>query len=218
MPGGHSAHSSFKLPFNCCLKNTNICSNSKGTGTAQVLQKCQCIVWDECTPCPIRRPLKMSTKPRKTSMATVGVSSWCFACHSKRYRVDELKASVKSSYLWRNVKKLPLSTNMRVHRLEDQYSGAFVNKLLILGNGNVPSNSEGSISPLLRLSHLKMSYRPKSIPILFKHYKNLQLLCEHAILACKIMIINSLRVQLLQQQLPGNSYKYRLIDTVVEHN
>ena len=42
-------------------------------------------------------------------------------------QVDELKASVKSSYLWRNVKN-SLSTNTRVHQLGDQSSGEFANK------------------------------------------------------------------------------------------
>ena len=49
LPGGHTAHSSFKLPLNLATKDRPMCNISKGTGTSQVLQNCQLIIWDECT-------------------------------------------------------------------------------------------------------------------------------------------------------------------------
>ena len=48
LPGGRTAHSMFKLPINM-MSDSPTCNVSKGTGMAQVLEKCELIVWDECT-------------------------------------------------------------------------------------------------------------------------------------------------------------------------
>ena len=63
-------------------------------------------------------------------------------------RADEMKACVKSSYLWPHFSKLYLSTNMRAHLNADQMSNMFADDLLRLGNGNVrPTGPEMDESP-----------------------------------------------------------------------
>jgi hypothetical protein len=47
--GGRTAHSTLKLPFKFLENETHLCSITKGTGEAKVLQECELIVWDECT-------------------------------------------------------------------------------------------------------------------------------------------------------------------------
>ena len=54
-------------------------------------------------------------------------------------RADEVGASIKASYLWRNVHSLTLSTNIRVQIGGDNPAFAFPNQLLQLGNGSLPS-------------------------------------------------------------------------------
>ena len=229
LTGGRTAHSSFKLPFNLATKDTPICNISKGTGTAQVLQNCQLIVWDECTMShkaafeAVDQTLQDICGNNKIMGGVTLVLAddfWQTLPVIPRGKwVDELKASVKSSYLWRNVKKLSLSTNMRVHQLGDQSSRAFANKLLILGNSNVATDSEGSfdMNPIAMIVESEDELQTKVYPNLSQLYKDQQWLCERAILAPKKMTVNSLNVQ-LSQRLPGNGHEYRSIDAVIEQD
>ncbi|GFX31329.1 ATP-dependent DNA helicase [Trichonephila clavipes] len=49
LPGGRTAHSALKLPWNIQTINTPTCNISKTSGMRKILQKCKVIVWDECT-------------------------------------------------------------------------------------------------------------------------------------------------------------------------
>ena len=48
---------------------------------------------------------------------------------------DEINACLKSSSLWQHVKKLKLTTNMRVALQNDPTTSQFSGQLLALGNG-----------------------------------------------------------------------------------
>jgi len=52
---------------------------------------------------------------------------------------DELKACLKSSYLWNNVENLFLKTNMRAHLRSDKTAGQFAEQLMKLGDGKLPT-------------------------------------------------------------------------------
>jgi hypothetical protein len=45
MPGGHTAHSRFKIPIK--LDDNNVCNFSKQSGTTALLQTTSLIIWDE---------------------------------------------------------------------------------------------------------------------------------------------------------------------------
>jgi hypothetical protein len=49
LDGGRTAHSALKLPLNMQIIEAPTCNISKTSGMATVLQKCQLIIWDECT-------------------------------------------------------------------------------------------------------------------------------------------------------------------------
>lgn len=49
LPGGRTAHSTFKLPFNLNTTEYPVCHISKKSARAKILQECSVIVWDECT-------------------------------------------------------------------------------------------------------------------------------------------------------------------------
>ena len=53
----------------------------------------------------------------------------------KGTKADEIRAFLKSSSLWTNVKIFKLSTNMRVYLFGDQLSGQFAKNLLQVGEG-----------------------------------------------------------------------------------
>ena len=49
LPGGRTAHSTFKLPFDLTSTDEPICNVSRGSATGNLLKKASLIVWDECT-------------------------------------------------------------------------------------------------------------------------------------------------------------------------
>ncbi|RCN45099.1 hypothetical protein ANCCAN_08909 [Ancylostoma caninum] len=51
---------------------------------------------------------------------------------------DELNACLKASYLWRHVRKMTLTTNMRVHLQGDSSAQSFAQQQLRVGDGDFP--------------------------------------------------------------------------------
>lgn len=58
---------------------------------------------------------------------------------------DEINACLKSSNLWRYVKKLLLTTNMRVALLNDTSAEDFSEQLPTIGNGRVPVDESSGL-------------------------------------------------------------------------
>ncbi|CAF4172498.1 unnamed protein product, partial [Rotaria sordida] len=130
---------------------------------------------------------------------------------------DELKACLKSSYLWRHVASLKLSTNMRVHLQGDVSAGRFAEQLLAIGNGKIPADP---VSGLINISdnfcnivESVEELKNKVFPNIQTQYKDHKWLCERAILAPKNVNVNAINLQ-IQQQLPGEAISYKSIDTV----
>ncbi|XP_067940437.1 ATP-dependent DNA helicase PIF1-like [Watersipora subatra] len=48
LPGSRTAHSAVKVPLNLARTEDPVCNIKKNSGTAQLLQRCVLIVWDEC--------------------------------------------------------------------------------------------------------------------------------------------------------------------------
>lgn len=57
-------------------------------------------------------------------------------------KADELKACLKSSVLWKNIKNMQLSTNMRAYLQGDMMSEIFANNILKLGEGKLKMNEK----------------------------------------------------------------------------
>jgi len=132
---------------------------------------------------------------------------------------DELNACLKSSHLWKYVKKLTLTTNMRVHIQKDKFAGLFSQQLLLLGDGkwqvekesgmvNMPSTFCNVVKSLDELKKVVFSN-------VEKQFKNTQWLCERAILAPKNSSVYKINSQILCL-LPGEHKTYRSIDTVTD--
>ena len=49
LPGGRTAHSTFKLPFDLTSTDEPLCNVSRGSATGNLLKTASLIVWDECT-------------------------------------------------------------------------------------------------------------------------------------------------------------------------
>jgi hypothetical protein len=205
LEGGRTAHSGLKLPFNLAQHDAPVCAISKGTAEAKVLQECELIVWDECTMAH-RKALEALDR---TLLPVI----------PKGTMADELKACLKSSYLWIHVHRLRLKTNMRVHLQGDVAASQFAEQLLNIGDGKI------TVDPISGLITIPSNFcnivdsietlKIKVFPNIRQCFNDHKWLCERAILAPKNDSVNAINLQ-IQQQLPGEDVLYKSIDTVVD--
>ncbi|CAF1513734.1 unnamed protein product [Rotaria magnacalcarata] len=227
LQGGRTAHSTLKLPLKFLENQTHVCSITKGTSEAKVLQECELIVWDECTMAhryaleALNHTLQDLRNNGKNMGGVVVLIAGDFRqtlpVIPKGTMADELKACLKSSYLWRHVVPFKLSTNMRVHLQGDVSAGRFAEQLLAIGKGEIPADP---VSGLINISdnfcnivESVEELKNKVFPNIQTHYKDHKWLCERAILAPKNVNVNAINLQ-IQQQLPGEAISYKSIDTV----
>ncbi|KAF2890734.1 hypothetical protein ILUMI_15439, partial [Ignelater luminosus] len=124
LEGGRTAHSALKLPLNMQINETPIFNIAKNSAMAKILQVCKLIVWDECTMAH-KRSLEALDRTLKDLRDNQNIFDGATILLSGDFRqtlpviprspvADELNACLKSSNLWRHVKTLQLTTNMRV--------------------------------------------------------------------------------------------------------
>ena len=132
---------------------------------------------------------------------------------------DELNACLKASFLWRHVKPLTLTTNMRVQLSGDPSAGLFSNQLLTLGNGKAPVDPATGLIQFPRnfctLVKSAEDLMASVFPGILQHYFKPDWIRERAILAPKNESVTKLNLQ-VQRMLPGNGKSYLSIDTVMD--
>ncbi|XP_055527993.1 uncharacterized protein LOC129720539 [Wyeomyia smithii] len=226
--GGRTAHSAFKLPLQLAHCDTvPTCNIAKGSGLAQLLQECKLIVWDECTMAHKHalEALDLTLRDLKSNDQVMGGTVVLLAGDfrqtlpviPKSTPADELNACLKASHLWRNVRKLALTKNMRVHVLGDECAELFSKQLLALGDGKISADtSDGRISfptNFCCMVDSQLALQTKVFPDIQLNFTNTQWLCERVILASKndsVFRINKRMLGLL----PGEIKSYKAIDTV----
>ena len=226
LDGGRTAHSTLKLPLNLTRTESPTCNIGKGTGIAKLLQECHLIVWDECTMMhkhgfeALDRTLQDIRGNKQLmggmTLLLAGDFRQTLPIVSRGTPADELKACLKASYLWPNIEKLRLTTNVRVNLHGDDTVSQFAATLLTLGNGQTPAN-DGLISIPTTLAEVVKTtdqLKAKVFPNLAQRFSDVeypQWMCERAILAPKNDVATTINLQLLKQ-LPGNASSYRSID------
>lgn len=228
--GGKTAHSAFKLPLNLNYTEKPLCNISKQSDTGKVLQECQLIVWDECTMAHKGRieALDRTLQDIRKNNKLMGGMTILLARDFRQTlpvvprgtRADEVRACVKSSYLWPKVQVLALRINMRVHLIGDPRANEFSSLLLDIGNGNLPVEDDK-----IRLPH-KLCSVVQDLPTLCaKIHPDIDNLCgkdsswlkERAILTPKNDFATEIN-DLLLDQLSTELVRYQSVqvDTVVE--
>ena len=138
---------------------------------------------------------------------------------AKSTAADEINACLKSSSLWQHVKKLKLTTNMRVALQNDPTASQFSRQLLALGNGQIPVDvSTGLISfpeNFCEFTSSKEELITKVFPGIKQNYKNIDWISERAILAAKNKDVDSLNF-IIQNQIPGELHSYKSVDSVTD--
>ncbi|XP_069968843.1 uncharacterized protein [Bactrocera oleae] len=143
LEGGLTAHSALKLPLNMQSNETPTCNVSKNSAMAKVLQQCKLIVWDECTMAHKKslEALDRTLKDLRSNNNQFGGAMILLAGDFRQTLpviprstpADELNACLKSSNLWKHVKVLHLSKNMRVELQNDQSGNIFSKQLIDIG-------------------------------------------------------------------------------------
>lgn len=229
LEGGRTAHSALKLPLDLQLNETPVCNISKQSAMAKVLTNCRLIIWDECTMAHKRalEALDRTLKDLRSNNRRFGGLMILLAGDfrqtlpviPKSTAADEVNACLKSSYLWRNVKTIRLSTNMRVFLQQDRSAETFSKELLRIGNGQIPVDiSTGLISippAICQFTSTKDELITKVYPNISQHFRNCDWLSSRAILAAKNKDVNELNWT-IQNQIPGELHSYKSIDRVVD--
>ncbi|XP_053968773.1 uncharacterized protein LOC128870203 [Anastrepha ludens] len=203
----------------------------KNSGQATVQQTCKIIIWDECTMAHKKalEALNRTLQNLRGKDTTMGEALLLLAGDFRQtlpviergIAADELNACLKSSYLWRHVKKFTLSTNMRVRLHGDEASREFSNQLLQIGEGrfmNTPGNySETFPDNFCRLATSAADIVNSVFHDIEVNFKNQEWLRERAILAPRNDQATNLNIA-IQNKLPGAVKTSKSIDTVVDED
>ncbi|EFN61253.1 Uncharacterized ATP-dependent helicase YHR031C, partial [Camponotus floridanus] len=147
LEGGRTAHSALKLPLNLQTIEEPTCNITKTSAMAKVLQNCKIIIWDECTMAHKRalEALDRTLRDLRSNQILFGGAMILLAGDFRQTlpviprstAADEINACLKASILWRYVKNLKLTTNMRVALQNDISAEVFSKGLLDIGNGRM---------------------------------------------------------------------------------
>lgn len=108
---------------------------------------------------------------------------------------DELHACLKSSLLWRYVKTLRLTTNMRVQLQNDSTAERFSKQLLDIGDGKLTTDTSGLVAlpdDFCTFVDSKVSLIDQIFLNIAENHKNYSWLSERAILAAKNIDVHAI--------------------------
>lgn len=227
LEGGRTAHSALKLPLNLQINETPTCNLSRNSAMAKVLQQTRLIIWDECTMAHKKslEALDRSMQDLRNNRNRFGGAMILLAGDFRQILpvvprstpADELNACLKSSILWKYIKTLKLSINMRVELQEDQSGEVFSNQLLDIGNGNIAvDTSSGYITfptNFCNFCESKTELMEMVFPNIAQNYVNHDWLSERVILAAKNVDVNNMNFQ-IQEKIAGELKNYKSVDSV----
>lgn len=228
LEGGRTAHSTFKLPLDIIRSDVPpTCNIARGSGMAKLLQQCKLIVWDECTMAhkQAMEALDRTLRDLRSNDDIMGGVTVVLAGDFRQTLpvlprstpADELNACLKASQLWRYVRKLSLTINMRVHLLNDKSAGWFSEQLLALGDGKLPIEPKTGLvclpSKFCCVVESQETLQFKVFDNVQMHFRNQQWMRERAILAPKNDAVFRINTQLLNL-LPTDAKVFKSFDTV----
>ena len=130
-------------------------------------------------------------------------------------KANELDASVKSSVLWEKVNTLHLEKNMRVHLSGDPEAEDFAKTLLEIGNGELGMDTNGIIGfPPHVAVNTKKELIQATFPNLLENYKDEKYISERAILAPKLLDVETINNDLIEK-IPETVILYKSFNKVV---
>ena len=128
-------------------------------------------------------------------------------------KADELKACLKSSFLWDHIKKLALTTNMRAKLTGDLSAETFSKQLLQIGNGTLELENGLHKLPCGQMVSNFEDLFSHVFPDILQNYKSRVWLSQRSILAPRNDTVDNVN-RVLLDQLPGEKITFSSIDTV----
>lgn len=159
LPGGRTAHSRFKIPLD--IHDNSLCGIGRGTMLAGLLTRASLIIWDEAPMShkhcfeALDRSLRdiLSIEDPKNAALLFGGKPILFGGDFRQVlpvveggsKSDIIKASLLGSYLWKHIKILRLSINMRLCNptlppQERIHMDKFATWVLQVGEARVPAS------------------------------------------------------------------------------
>lgn len=231
LEGGRTAHSAFKLPLNIQHNETPTCNISKTSGMAKVLKNCQIIIWDECTMAH-KKSLEALDATLQDIRGKRELLGGALVMLSGDFRqtlpviprstpADELNACLKQSYLWKHVKSLKLTINVRVQLQNDPSAAQFAKQLLDIGNGSLPIDFETKFitfpTDFCTFTQSKDELKHRVFPNIAQEYRNRIWLSERAIMAAKNKDVDDINAQIMED-IPGQIVTYNSVDTIMNQD
>lgn len=226
LKGGKTAHSTFKLPLNLSSVETPTCNIKSQTNLGKLMQMTKLIVWDECTMSHKRafEALDRTLKDIRQNNSVMGGIILFLAGDFRQTlpiiqrgtRADQVNASLKKSFLWRQVLTMKLHTNMRALLTGDGSHSQFSRNLLMIGEGNIKEDKDDGLISIpedlctIIDDHDRLLY--SVFPQLSTNYKDAHWLSERAVLAPRNEDVRELNKTLLDQ-LPTDLVTYASIDS-----
>lgn len=228
LAGGRTAHSTFKLDLAIQNKEKPVLNISRGSARARMFQQCKAIIWDECTMAhkksleAVDRSLRDIRRNESLFGGVVVVLSGDFRqtlpVIPRGTPADELNACLKQSELWRFVKRLNLTTNMRVHLQGDIGAAMFARQLLDIGNGALPCDSFSMVELPVDLCSIVSTEEQLINEVytnLHSNLRNQDWLRERAILAPKNEVVDRLNSSIQDRLISLQPRSYLSIDKLV---
>ena len=221
--GGRTAHSTFKLPFNVIQLDTPMCDVTKQSSRGKLLSQACLIVLDEVTMLhrkhleALDRTLQHlknnSTLMGGTTVVLAGDFRQILPVITRGTKADELKACLKSSFLWEHIQKLALTTNMRAKLTGDISAETFSKQLLQIGNGTLELQEGLHKLPCGQMVSNFKDLFSSVFPEILENYTSRVWLSQRSILAPRNETVDNVN-RLLLEELPGEKITFSSIDTV----
>eukprot|EP00102_Acyrthosiphon_pisum_P013585 XP_008183218.1 PREDICTED: ATP-dependent DNA helicase PIF1-like [Acyrthosiphon pisum] len=199
----------------------------------KILQVCKLIVWDECT-MTHKRSLEALDRALKDLRDNQNIFGGAMILLSGDFRqtlpvsprstvADELNACQKSSNLWRYVKTIQLTTNMRVFLQQDETANVFAKQLLNIGNNKVEVDSTTGFiripTDFCHITDSKEELIHRVFSDIAQQLNNHNWLGERAILAARNILVDVDDLnEKIQKFIPGQLFSFKSVDNVMNQD
>jgi ATP-dependent DNA helicase PIF1 len=226
LPRGRTAHSRFKILLT--IDDGVVCSFTKQSGTAKLLQKASLIIWDEASMTK-RQAIEALDNSMRDIMGQSGLPfggktivfggdfRQVLPVVRKGSRAQIVVASLRSSYLWESMCHLKLVQNMRT-----QSDPWFAEYLLRLGDGTEESNNDGDVR-LPDEVHVPYTGNDRDLarliddiyPNLNENISNTSYITSRAILSTRNDWVDMINMRMIDH-FQGEQMLYYSFDTVMD--
>ncbi len=230
LPNGRTLHARCKVPVEG-LNEHSYCNISKRDATAELIRKAVLLVVDEVTMAKKEvfeavdrtfQEIRGNTLPFG-GITTVLPGDWKQILPVVRHggKADILDSCLKKSYLWRHVKILKLSKNMRLTS-DDVDAQMFAKQLLEIGEGRVPVEELGEYKIKVDDEFLLKDESLQSLcnfvwEDLPANYSDPEWLCSRAVLCPTNEAADEVNDH-MTKCFPGQARSYLSCDTLVDGN